>query len=36
MWRVVKDIIMPVSGNIWYFMRENVNIGTSDDFILHV
>lgn len=25
-WKVVKDIITQVSGNIWYFMRENVNI----------
>lgn len=25
-WKVVKDIITQDSGNIWYFMRENVNI----------
>lgn len=25
-WKVVKDIITQVSGNIWYFMRENANI----------
>lgn len=25
-WKVAKDIITQVSGNIWYFMRENANI----------